>query len=76
MEIPGLISILKLLFSIQEPIHIPEPIMIPLSGQIAIPRSIPIPEPILIADHLIMSDYGQQINLGNLPRLDLVDAFA
>ena len=52
MEIPGQISLLKLIFSIQELIHIPElililgSIMIPLSGQIAIPRSIPISEPI------------------------------
>ena len=56
MEIPGLISLLKLLISIQELILIPElipfleSILIPLPGLIAIPRSIPISEPILIAD--------------------------
>ena len=49
-KFPGLISLLKLLISIQERILIPEvipfleSILFPLAGQIAIPRSIPIPE--------------------------------
>ena len=51
MEIPGRISLLKLLTSIQELILIPElvsflvSILIPLLEQIAIPRSVPIPKP-------------------------------
>ena len=47
MEIPGLISLPKLLSSIQT-IPFLKSTLIPLQELIAIPRSIPIPETILI----------------------------
>ena len=77
MDISGLISLLNLLFSIQELIHIPELILILesimtlLSGQIAIPWSIPILEPILIAESIPEStpESAPQPTLKSAPKL-------
>ena len=71
MEIPGLISLLKLLVSIQELILISvlipflESFLITLPEQIAIPRSIPILEPILIPDPIpTISHLGIDFSIG------------
>ena len=55
MEIPGLVTLLKLLISIQKLFHcransISGIILVPLPGQIVIPRSIPILQSILIPE--------------------------